>query len=63
MSEWARHLINLRQGKEERKAKYYLARRLGASWSHAQKYRDWRWNKIARRFGYRDFNHLKEVLG
>lgn len=61
-SEWGRHLVNLRQSSEERKAKYRLARHLGATWQWASVYRDWRWDKIARRFGHRDFEHLKEAL-
>ena len=62
MSGWSKRLVNLRQSSEERRAKYRLVRALGASRSWAVRYRDWRWNKIARRFGYRDFKQMKEVL-
>lgn len=48
---WARHLVNLHQTPEERRAKYAYARKLGANASHAQRMKDWRWNKIKRRFG------------
>ena len=62
MSSWSKHLVNFRQSNEERRAKYQLARAFGTSVSWAKRYRDWRWNKIARRFGYRDFEQMKEVL-
>ena len=57
-----RALVNLRQTNEERRLKYHLARTLGANVSWAQRYRDWRWNKIARRFGYASFEAMKEAL-
>ena len=50
-TEWAKGLVNLNQTAGERKAKYQLALSLGASPSHAQRMRDWRWAKIERRFG------------
>lgn len=62
MTQWSRKLVNLRQTPEERRLKYFLARHLGAGWWEAQRMRDWRWNKIARRYGYEDFDHLKRVL-
>ena len=42
--------VNLWQTNEERKAKYYLALCLGASWSWARVMRDWRLSKIERFF-------------
>jgi len=44
-------LINLWQSKEERRAKFHLARSLGANYSHARRMRDWRLSKIERRYG------------
>lgn len=46
-----KQLINLRQTKEERQSKYWLARSLGANSYHASRMRDWRLSKIERRFG------------
>lgn len=43
--------INLWQSKEERQAKYWLARSVGANVSHARAMRDWRLSKIERAFG------------
>lgn len=48
---WAKHLVNLNQTAQERKAKYDYARSLGANPSHAQAMRDWRLSKIERAFG------------
>jgi len=62
MSSWSKQLVNLRQSSEERRVKYRLVCALGTSPSWARRYRDWRWDKIARRFGYRDFKEMKEVL-
>lgn len=61
-SEWRRHLVNYRQEPEERRAKYLLCRSLGSNAAWAQRMRDWRWDKISRKHGYRDFNHLNELL-
>jgi len=57
-----RALINLRQSNEERQLKYHLCRRLGSNSSFSKRMRDWRWNKIARRYGYSNFTELKEAL-
>lgn len=46
----AYHLVNLWQTKEERKAKYWLARSLGCNSYWAQGMRDWRLSKIERLF-------------
>lgn len=62
MSQWVKYLVNLRQTPEERRRKYALVRFLGGNRSHAERLRDWRWNKIARRFGYQDFNHMAKEL-
>ena len=43
--------VNLWQSSEERRAKYWLARSLGANSSLAHRMRDWRLSKIERRFG------------
>uniref|UniRef100_A0A6H2A5C4 Uncharacterized protein n=1 Tax=viral metagenome TaxID=1070528 RepID=A0A6H2A5C4_9ZZZZ len=58
-----RYLVNLRQTNEERRLKYALVRAMGANVAWANVYRDWRWNKIARRYGYRDINHMRGILG
>jgi len=42
--------INLWQSSEERKAKYWLLRSLGANSYHAMRMRDWRLSKIERLF-------------
>ena len=60
---WRKSLINLHQSPAERRAKYRLCRCLGAPVACAMQRRDWRWNKIARVFGYTDFRHLEEALG
>lgn len=57
-----RALVNLRQTNGERRLKYTLAKSLGANYAWRSVYRDWRWNKIARRFGYYDFKTMKEAL-
>ena len=44
-------LVNLWQSTEERRGKYWLAKSLGASSSHAQRMRDWRLAKIERLYG------------
>ena len=55
-------LINLYQTPEQRRLKYYLARALGATCYTAQRLRDWRWNTIARYFGYKSFKELELTL-
>ena len=44
-------LVNLWQSAEDRAAKYWLAKSLGANSYDASRMRDWRLPKIERRFG------------
>lgn len=54
--------MNLRQTNEERCLKYHLCRWLGVNYKWAMRMRDWRWNKIARRFGYSSFKSMKGAV-
>ena len=51
MSQWLDGLVNNKQLPAERRAKYKLARQLGASRAWALRMRDWHWPKIYRAFG------------
>lgn len=49
-------LVNLTQTKEDRHAKYWLAKSLGANTSWAEKMRDWRLAKLERFFNLQTSN-------
>lgn len=49
-------LVNLTQTKEDRQAKYWLAKSLGAHTSLAERMRDWRLSKIERFFNLQTTN-------
>jgi len=51
-------LVNSFQSSEERRAKYALARSLGASRPWAVRMRDWHWEKIGRFYSLETFPHF-----
>jgi len=59
---WIKNLVNYYQTSDERRAKYRICRSLGCSSYNAGRYRDWRWNKIARRFGYPNMVTMSQSL-
>ena len=59
-----RGLINYFQSPAERRAKYRVCRIMGRNVAWSITMRDWRWNKIARFFGFPNFSTLyAEVIG
>lgn len=57
-----RRLVNLWQTAEERRAKYWLCRSLGANPSWATSMRDWRLSKIERKYNLPITNKMDSPL-
>lgn len=62
-SAWFRKLVNAHQSSEVRRQKYAVVKAHGYSRSHADKWRDWRWSKLARLFGYASIEDLFLTVG
>ncbi|MBA7570237.1 hypothetical protein ES708_11985 [subsurface metagenome] len=62
-SDWHKNLVNLYQSAEERQAKYRLCRQHGANSYTAFRYRDWGWQKIARRYGFESAGDMFLAMG
>ena len=62
-SPWLTKLPNAYQSQEERRAKYAICLLHGCNRDWGNKMRDWRWAKLARRFGFQSVGDLILATG